>query len=151
MGEVYKALDTRLHRPVALKVLRSDKDPNDATTAGGVQRLLREARAAAAFNHPNSVAIYELGEAEGIPYIAMEYVVGSSLRAFVGDRNVALDVIRSAGFPGRSTSNRERRTAGKSRRSATAPSAGRTNSKSSSRTSMTPNSSTRPTTSSSGP
>jgi eukaryotic-like serine/threonine-protein kinase len=92
MGEVYKAIDTRLHRPVALKVLRSDKEPNDATTAGGVQRLLREARAAAAFNHANSVSIYELGEAEGIPYIAMEYVVGSGLRAFVGDRTVGLDV-----------------------------------------------------------
>lgn len=92
MGEVYKAVDTRLHRAVALKVLRSDKDPNDATTSGGVQRLLREARAAAAFNHANSVAIYELGEAEGIPYIAMEYVVGSSLRAYVGDRTVSLEV-----------------------------------------------------------
>jgi serine/threonine protein kinase len=92
MGEVYKAVDTRLHRAVALKVLRSDKDPNDATTAGGVQRLLREARAAAAFNHANSVAIYELGEAEGIPYIAMEYVVGSGLRAFIGDKTVGLDV-----------------------------------------------------------
>lgn len=92
MGEVYKALDTRLHRAVALKVLRSDKDQNDATTAGGVQRLLREARAAAAFNHANSVAIYELGEAEGIPYIAMEYVIGSSLRAFVGDKTIGTDV-----------------------------------------------------------
>src|SRR5512143_3417317 len=85
MGEVYRATDTRLGRPVALKVLRSDDEAVASTTAaGGVQRLLREARASAAFNHPNKVAIYELGEAEGIPYIAMEYVSGRSLREFIG-------------------------------------------------------------------
>ncbi|HEY8080075.1 MAG TPA: serine/threonine protein kinase, partial [Labilithrix sp.] len=72
MGEVYRAIDSRLRRPVALKVLRTDRDGMKTTeAAGGVQRLLREARAAAALNHANSVAIYELGEAEGIPYIAM--------------------------------------------------------------------------------
>jgi serine/threonine protein kinase len=93
MGEVYRALDTRLHRPVALKVLRTDKDASATVTeAGGVARLLREARAAAALNHANSVAIYELGEAEGIAYIAMELVIGVTLRRYVGDAgNVALD------------------------------------------------------------
>jgi serine/threonine protein kinase len=93
MGEVYRAIDTRLHRPVALKVLRTDKDASATVTeAGGVARLLREARAAAALNHANSVAIYELGEAEGIAYIAMELVIGVTLRRYVGDAgNVALE------------------------------------------------------------
>lgn len=84
MGEVYRALDTRLHRPVALKVIRSDAEAQEMSDSlGGVQRLLREARAAAAFNHANSVAIYELGEAEGIPYIAMEFVSGRTVRQLI--------------------------------------------------------------------
>ncbi|MEA2747363.1 MAG: eukaryotic-like serine/threonine-protein kinase [Myxococcales bacterium] len=92
MGEVYRAIDTRLHRPVALKVLRTDKDASATVTEGdGVARLLREARAAAALNHANSVAIYELGEAEGIAYIAMELVNGVTFRRYNGDGNVALD------------------------------------------------------------
>lgn len=48
-------------------------------------------RAAAAFNHANSVAIDELGEAEGIPYVAMELVVGSSLRTYTQDPNVSTE------------------------------------------------------------
>lgn len=92
MGEVYRAIDTRLHRPVALKVLRTDKDAAAAVSeAGGVARLLREARAAAALNHANSVAIYELGEFEGTSYIAMELVTGSPLRRYVGDTSVSID------------------------------------------------------------
>ncbi len=92
MGEVYRALDTRLHRPVALKVLRTDGDAAATVAdAGGTHRLLREARAAAALNHANSVAIYELGEAEGISYIAMELVNGVTLRRYVGEGNVSVD------------------------------------------------------------
>ena len=63
MGEVYRAIDTRLHRPVARKVLRTDGDAAvTVADAGGTDRLLREARAAAALNHADSVAIYDLGE-----------------------------------------------------------------------------------------
>jgi serine/threonine protein kinase len=92
MGEVYRAIDTRLHRPVALKVLRTDKDASATVTeAGGAARLLREARAAAALNHANSVAIYELGEAEGIAYIAMELVIGVTFRRYLGEGSVSLD------------------------------------------------------------
>jgi serine/threonine-protein kinase len=80
MGEVYHAIDTRLRRPVALKVLREDKDQSHETGVGGVARLMREAQAAAALNHPNSVAIYELGEAAGIHFIAMELITGQSFR-----------------------------------------------------------------------
>ena len=84
MGEVYHAIDTRLRRPVALKVLRADKDQSFETGNAGVARLMREAQAAASLNHPNSVAIYELGEApvDGHPvhFIAMELIVGESFR-----------------------------------------------------------------------
>lgn len=77
MGEVYRAFDTVLRRDVALKVLRADL-PDAAA------RLLREARAAAAASHPGAVSIFDVGEAEGTSYIAMELVVGRPLRAYVG-------------------------------------------------------------------
>jgi serine/threonine-protein kinase len=83
MGEVYRALDNKLHRKVALKVLRSAK--SDAETWGrAVARMLREARAAAALNHPNAVAIYDVGEVDGAPYLAMELIQGTSLRHLLG-------------------------------------------------------------------
>jgi len=92
MGEVYRATDSRLHRPVALKIMRTDNEAAVAVSeAGGTARLLREARAAAALNHPNSVAIYELGEHEGTFYIAMEFVQGAPLRRYVKDPNVTID------------------------------------------------------------
>jgi serine/threonine-protein kinase len=85
MGEVYRAVDTRLRRKVALKVLRPDKDRPDA-----VRRLFREARAAAALTHPNVVAIHDLGEADGVFFIVMELVNGMPLLAYVGDERVPL-------------------------------------------------------------
>ena len=92
VGEVYRATDTRLHRQVALKVLRTDAGASPTVTdSGGVARLLREARAAAALNHANSVAIYELGEAEGIAYIAMELVTGVTLRKYLSVKNVSVE------------------------------------------------------------
>ncbi len=75
MGAVFLAYDTRLHRHVALKVL--DRDAADATSSA---RLLREARNAAALNHPHICTIYEVGEADGTAFIAMEFVGGPSLR-----------------------------------------------------------------------
>ncbi|WP_394823936.1 protein kinase domain-containing protein [Pendulispora albinea] len=88
MGELFRAFDTRLQRRVALKVLR--RDGSAGTGQGGTTlsepsaRILREARAAAALNHSNVVAIHDVGERDGVPFIAMEYVKGKSLRAFVG-------------------------------------------------------------------
>ena len=74
MGVVYLAYDTTLHRQVALKVL-------GAPAAGGTgrARLLREARNAAALNHPGICTVYEVGEAEGCAFIAMEHVDGRPL------------------------------------------------------------------------
>lgn len=85
MGEVYRAVDTRLRRKVALKVLRPDRERPDA-----VDRLFREARAAAALTHPNTVAIHDLGESDGLFYIVMELVSGMPLLAYVGDDRVPL-------------------------------------------------------------
>src|SRR5580704_12144362 len=73
MGEVYRATDTRLHRDVALKVLPD----NFARDAERRQRFEQEARAVAALNHPNIVAIYDVGE----NYFVSELVDGESLRA----------------------------------------------------------------------
>jgi len=94
MGEVYRARDPKLARLVALKILRVD-----AASLGtdGAARLLREARATASLSHPNILAVYDVGEVRepevlrGLSYIAMELVVGKSLRAYVGDASVPLD------------------------------------------------------------
>ena len=75
MSEVYKALDVRLTREVALKILPPDMESN----AEWRQRFTREAQAASRLNHPNIVAIYDIGEARGLHFIAMEYVAGRTL------------------------------------------------------------------------
>jgi serine/threonine protein kinase/Flp pilus assembly protein TadD len=75
MGEVFLAQDTKLDRPVALKFL----PPLLAGNADLRTRFLREARAAAQLHHPNIVTIYEVGEHENRPYIAMQYVEGRTL------------------------------------------------------------------------
>ncbi len=85
MGEVYRAVDGRLWRKVALKVLRPDNHRPDA-----VARLFREARAAAALTHPNVVTIHDIGESGGIFYIVMELVSGVPLLAYVGDERISL-------------------------------------------------------------
>jgi len=82
MGELFRAFDTRLRRNVALKVLHRERALHAPFESSA--RILREARAAAALSHANVVAIHDVGEHDGVPFIAMEYVEGHSLRAFVG-------------------------------------------------------------------
>jgi serine/threonine protein kinase len=75
MGVVYKARDTRLGRPVALKVMRAEW-MDDAERQ---RRLVREAQTASALNHPNILTIYEIDTEGAVTYIAMEYIAGGTL------------------------------------------------------------------------
>ncbi len=86
MGAVFLAFDTTLHRQVALKVMDGTADGEMSRT-----RVLREARNAAALNHPNICTIYEVGEARGAPFIAMEYVEGHSLGDRLDEAALSLD------------------------------------------------------------
>ena len=79
MGEVYLAEDTRLHRKVALKVLPTELAENKDR----MRRFEQEATAAAAFNHPNIAHIYEIGESDGVNFIAMEFIDGQTLREVI--------------------------------------------------------------------
>src|SRR5262245_52730879 len=78
MGEVYWAHDETLERRVALKIVRAGKG-EDTGGSQAAARLLREARAAAALEHPNVVAIHDVGEHDGAPFIAMEFIEGKTL------------------------------------------------------------------------
>jgi Tol biopolymer transport system component len=75
MGEVYRARDPRLHRDVAVKVLPSEV----ATDSGRLQRFEKEARAAGALNHPNVLAVYDIGNHEGVPFVVSELLEGETL------------------------------------------------------------------------
>jgi eukaryotic-like serine/threonine-protein kinase len=74
MGVVYKAHDTQLDRPVALKFLHPTGGPS------AKERLIREAQAVAQLDHPNICTVYEIGEADGMAYIAMAYIEGETLK-----------------------------------------------------------------------
>ena len=76
MARVYLARDTKLGRKVALKVIR----PGELDSDESRERFLFEARATASFNHPHIVTIYAVGDASGVPYVALEYLQGQSLR-----------------------------------------------------------------------
>ena len=88
MGEVYRATEVALDRPVAIKVLRPDflarLTPDRAAEAK--RRFMQEARAAAALSHPGITVIYRVGEHQDMPFIAMEWLAGQSLEQLLAER-----------------------------------------------------------------
>jgi serine/threonine protein kinase/tetratricopeptide (TPR) repeat protein len=109
MGEVYRALDTRLEREVALKLISDSylvRDPAASSPPAGTphsrgllsrERFLREARAVATLNHPNICAIYDVGEQEGQPYLVMELLRGETLQEYLSRHHLSPSEVVSLG------------------------------------------------------
>ena len=95
MGEVYVADDLKLGRRVALKVLSTELtgDPNRR------ERFEREARAAAALNHPNIVTIHSVEEADGIPFLTLELLDGKTLDEIIPAQGLPLDRVLTLAIP----------------------------------------------------
>src|SRR5437867_9106550 len=87
MGVVYKVRDTHLDRLVALKILPAERvaDPERK------RRFVQEAKAASSLNHPHIVTIYDIDEADGVHFIAMEYVTGKTLDQLIPRKGLRLN------------------------------------------------------------
>jgi serine/threonine protein kinase len=110
MGDVYRALDTRLEREVALKLIADSFLASEAGTGSpsplgtphsrvhlSHERFLREARAAATLNHPNICAIHDVGEQDGQPYLVMELLRGETLKAYLSRHSLSSSEVIALG------------------------------------------------------
>ncbi len=94
MGEVYRARDAKLERDIALKIL----PPELANNNEALRRFEQEARAASALNHPNIVTIYDIGQSDGVTWIAMELSDGDELRELI-ERGSGINAGNGNGAP----------------------------------------------------
>jgi serine/threonine protein kinase len=95
MGEVYRARDNRLGRPVALKFLSGAMAVNQST----LERFRREAQAISTLNHPNVCTVYDIGEHEGQPFLVMELMEGQTLKELIAERPLSNDQLLAIMIP----------------------------------------------------
>ena len=93
MGEVFRAVDTRLHRTVAIKLVSGEGTTDDEHR----RRFLHEARAASALSHPNIVVLYDIANHEGIDFLVLEYVSGQTLKNLIPAHGMPVESVVSVG------------------------------------------------------
>jgi serine/threonine-protein kinase len=89
MGAVYRATDSRLNRTVAIKVL----PPHASASPDRQRRFVQEAQSASGLNHPNIVHIYDIDSADGVTFIAMEFVDGRALDAVIAEAQIPIALV----------------------------------------------------------